>query len=814
MSRFLLSLVGCFIIFHATGLFAQSVRGTLIEAGTGAPIGGAVIVLSDQAGAQVGGTLTDADGRFLIQAPQPGRYRLKAERIGFRSATSASLQLVAGQVLEYRMEISSQAIQLTGIVARGERRCTVRPAEGLRTAAVWEEARKALSAARLAQEQDLLRYQTRTYQRTLDPEDLRVREESVRSRTEYGTRPYVSRPAEALRERGFVQTTSDGTFYYAPDAEVLLSGAFLDTHCFRPSEGENTEGEAEDRIGLAFEPVRGRRVPEIRGTFWLDPETAALQALEYRYVNLDLGIPTDQLGGRVEFEQLPGGAWIVRRWAIRMPEIGLRRSSWRGQVREEAVLTGLREEGGEVVRLFARGQEVVGPSERATLAGMVYDSTRAAALTGAQVRLSGTEHAASTDTQGRFRMEDLPEGRYAVEFSHPRLDSLGVVSLPPQEAVLKSGEETFLDLAVPSMTRLLAAACPQPEGGPRERGRMRGDEIGVLVGTVRDALTGAPIPGATVRVGWSRYEVEDDRRRYSVAVRELPASFEATTDAQGRYRMCEVPALLPLTVQAGLLGREGPEAQTRIASPDAPALQDLTLSLAAPARVLGRVVDFETGAPIASATVRLEEAGLERLTDEQGRFTFPEVPPGPHEITLAHLAYGEHAVSIRARGGDTLELHIRLPQTAIALEGVVATARSRRAKVARMRATPLRLLDRDDIDELGLTARHVGDLVRTLPGLTVREGGHADSGICIEATQRIRSSRTARRCEMVKVYVDDVPLPAEDASYYLPNLPLGDIESIEYLKPMEAGARYGTGAGQGVLLIYTRGNGLFVRERK
>ena len=47
------------------------------------------------------------------------------------------------------------------------------------------------------------------------------------------------------------------SIYWAPDAAVLLSDEFLDTHCFHVTRNERR---APGLIGLAFQPVRGRNL--------------------------------------------------------------------------------------------------------------------------------------------------------------------------------------------------------------------------------------------------------------------------------------------------------------------------------------------------------------------------------------------------------------------------------------------------------------------------------------------------------------------------------------------------------------------------
>src|SRR5215212_363566 len=85
-------------------LAAQVVRGTLVDEAGGSPIGGALVALVDQRGTTLARSLTDDAGRFALRTAQAGRYTLRADRIGFRSATAA-VDLAAGQTLAYRMAV-------------------------------------------------------------------------------------------------------------------------------------------------------------------------------------------------------------------------------------------------------------------------------------------------------------------------------------------------------------------------------------------------------------------------------------------------------------------------------------------------------------------------------------------------------------------------------------------------------------------------------------------------------------------------------------------------------------------------------------
>jgi len=156
---------------------------------------------------------------------------------------------------------------------------------------------------------------------------------------------------------------------------------------------------------------------EIAGTLWLDRKTAELRDLEYEYrglPNLPLSVKSEDFGGRVEFQRMPTGAWIVQRWVIRMPILvdkGPLAARSEGVIpggvstRPERVqLAAIREEGGEVVETVARGERRESATEASTVRGIVFDSTRMEPLPNARVFFDGTQFSARTDASGRFAM--------------------------------------------------------------------------------------------------------------------------------------------------------------------------------------------------------------------------------------------------------------------------------------------------------------------------------------------------------------------------------------------------------------------------
>ncbi len=93
---------------------AQVVTGTLVRQDTDQPLPGATVVLMTEAAAPVDSTRSDADGRFRLRAPAPGRYRLYFDQAGYTSITSEAFAVARGAAVERRFEvplISGQALQ-------------------------------------------------------------------------------------------------------------------------------------------------------------------------------------------------------------------------------------------------------------------------------------------------------------------------------------------------------------------------------------------------------------------------------------------------------------------------------------------------------------------------------------------------------------------------------------------------------------------------------------------------------------------------------------------------------------------------------
>ena len=482
-----------------TAASGQWVRGTLVEQGTGAPIGGAAIVALDPDDRRLAWTLTDASGRFFFRLRTGGGFVIRADRIGHMSTMSEALEVGAADTLVYRMEALLDAIQLVGLTVEGSSRdCRIRPEEGVATARVWEEARKALEASAQTSRRGIYQFMVRRHERELDTRGRKVLKEASRIDRRFQAKPFKSLEASKLIEEGFVQPDGDGFRYYAPDSDVLLSDEFLDSHCLRLREGE---GEDEGLLGLEFEPAGGRDVPDISGTLWLEPVSAKLQRLEFRYENLGFSVGRAPVGGTVVFAGLPNGTWFVTTWAIRMPNLAEERtpmSSVSGGLptRSRIIVVGIHEEGALVMQVRNGRGDVVVESGAGTITGVVVGEDDESPVSDAVVSVWITGQQVRTGNDGLFRLGSLGDGTYDLLVTHPSLTSLGHAGeLTPVRAV--SGEVTSVRLTIPSKKRILKEVCVGP--GP--------DQGGIIAGWVKHAETDEPIRDASVRLTTTKFMI-------------------------------------------------------------------------------------------------------------------------------------------------------------------------------------------------------------------------------------------------------------------------------------------------------------------
>jgi len=135
----------------------------------------------------------------------------------------------------------------------------------------------------------------------------------------------------------------DGWTIFGPDETVLLSEGFAATHCFRlvRDSGRPTQ------IGVSFQPVPGRKVPDISGVIWVDQVTSELREMSFHFVNAG-ELSRFNAGGYTRFARVPSGAWIVDEWKLTAPKLAMRLGT---PYSSQLVVVGRRDTGGGILRL-------------------------------------------------------------------------------------------------------------------------------------------------------------------------------------------------------------------------------------------------------------------------------------------------------------------------------------------------------------------------------------------------------------------------------------------------------------------------------
>lgn len=511
---------------------AQVVRGTARDRATGTPIPGVLVTLEAAGGGAAAtspdrSALTDTQGGFALRAPQPGRYRLSARRIGVQRHLTEPFSLEAGETRQLDLDLDATVRTLEEVVVTAEGLCITYRNEGRQVTAMWDDIRTALAATTISARDSLVTGRVERYARLLDPRNLRVQREARDEHQGFIHRPFSSPSADSLSEHGYWGPTSGDTLaFFGPDVEVLASDAFRRDHCFSVARGRR---EREGMIGLAFEPAPGRKVADLRGTLWLDAQSSALRLVEFQYTRLPRIPHVEQIRGEVHFSRLPSGAWIVRRWYIRMPRYAYaahragRSELWSSQGFQLPRIDELLEEGGSVEN------EVIRQAlERVVVRGTAHDSA-GVPFVGARVRIAGTEQVATVDSAGQFVLDDVSPGFFVLVVEHEGYARYGV---PAAEAdlLVEPGKVPAVSLRAFNASAVATRMCA---GRSLDSGRA------AVYLTMVDSTSGRPIAGERVRLRWTEYEAAATG---GVAVRRArPVQVNGTTDEGGAVTVCGVP---------------------------------------------------------------------------------------------------------------------------------------------------------------------------------------------------------------------------------------------------------------------------------
>jgi hypothetical protein len=531
----------------------QDVRIEVVEASNGKPIVGANVSVFDSTGVLLGGGFSDQGGHIELPTPARNPFRVQADKVTYDTWLSVVLR-PAGKPI--RLRIGMIQTRIPGIVGRTETACQQLGGPGTPAGDLWVELRKALIASALTEAQGLVSLDVDLYERALD-RNLGIVSERTEQRTKIPRRPATGISWDQLDSAR--RRDAGGEVYRAPDAATFLSDQFIRSHCFTAIHGYGPES---GLSGLEFKPSKIGALPELTGVIWLDPKASTLRYLNFDYVNLPIPLRIARTSGRVDFQQLPGGQWIVPRWYIRMPRTARVTATIVGSpsvVRDS--LVGFQEVGGTarpagtaaapVAVIPASSSNEAGPApataapapaQSAVLEGVVYDSTTGRPLKGVVVSTGVGRFKTRTSDGGRYEL--VIDGALSdkVIFDHPRLRLLRIPERV-QTVSVAPGSRGQAVVIIPSYATLRSRLCGQNETGT--------DAQGMAVGYVKDS-TGNAVRNAHVWVTWQVQWIEQSGRLIST---NQQRTVETDTGPDGSYMLCGFTKGAQITAKVGMAGK-------------------------------------------------------------------------------------------------------------------------------------------------------------------------------------------------------------------------------------------------------------------
>ncbi len=211
--------------------------------------------------------------------------------------------------------------------------------------------------------------------------------------------------------------------------------------------------------------------------------------------------------------------------------------------------------------------------------------------------------------------------------------------------------------------------------------------------------------------------------------------------------------------------------------------------------IAGRVVDAETGRPLAGAAVEAVGRAAAAETDASGRFAL-ELPSGAHSLVVTSVGYETTRVDgVDVADGATTDLEIALRSQALVLNPIVVTA-SRRQEKALDAPASISAVSADEIARVAATS--VADHVRALPGVDAARTGINQSAVVARGFNNVFSGSLLT---IVDNRYARVPSLRFNAYNMFPTTDL-DVERIEVsLGP--GAALYGPNAANGVMHVVT-----------
>jgi hypothetical protein len=100
---------------------AQTINGTLMEVETGQPISLGLVIMMTENGDSITSAVTNGQGQFTVDAPDPGSFVLVASAFGFKETPAGVFELGPGGEMDVEFRIAAAPMPIDGLIVSLQR---------------------------------------------------------------------------------------------------------------------------------------------------------------------------------------------------------------------------------------------------------------------------------------------------------------------------------------------------------------------------------------------------------------------------------------------------------------------------------------------------------------------------------------------------------------------------------------------------------------------------------------------------------------------------------------------------------------------
>jgi outer membrane receptor protein involved in Fe transport len=232
--------------------------------------------------------------------------------------------------------------------------------------------------------------------------------------------------------------------------------------------------------------------------------------------------------------------------------------------------------------------------------------------------------------------------------------------------------------------------------------------------------------------------------------------------------------------------------------------------------IQGRVTSHFGGQPLSGVEISLDARGISTLSGEGGAYVLSGIAPGQYTLVTQALGYARISRTVSVAGGQTVTLNLELEEQAMELDPIVVTGQG--AEISRRRLSTNIDVISSDVIETSAASRLDQLLQTALPSVQVRLSSGQPGATSVT---RGRGPVSVSRSTTPVIYVDGVRVDNLNTMAELSlnvsgnrrqgtqtssiaDIPLENIERIEYVPGGAATTLYGSDAANGVIQIFTK----------